>query len=294
MMLERLSDMAIYAKVVEAGSFSAAADALDLSKGAVSKAIARLEKHLSLRLLQRTTRRMTVTLEGRAFYDYCQQIVSQAAAAEHHLGSFRDEPSGIVRITAPVTFGSIQVAPLLPELLKTYPELKAELVLDDKRVDMVKENIDLALRCGVLEPNSLIARRISDLPLTMVATPRYLKAHGTPEQPDDLSQHHCLLHGFHAAERQWQLHDQGHPVTVAVSGPFCANNNLALKHALLADMGIAFLPRYQVATEIAAGELTELLADFIPPATPVHLVYRSRLHMSAAMKVTMEFLRARL
>ncbi|MDX1706549.1 LysR family transcriptional regulator [Pseudidiomarina sp.] len=294
MKLERLSDMAIYAKVVEAGSFSAAAEALDISKGAVSKAIARLEKHLNLRLLQRTTRRMTVTLEGRAFYDYCEQIVSQAAAAEHHLGSLRDEPSGIVRITAPVTFGSIQVAPLLPELLKTYPELKTELVLDDKRVDMVKENIDLALRCGVLEPNSLIARRLNDLPLTMVATPDYLKQQGTPEAPADLSQHQCLLHGFHAAESRWQLYEQGRPVSVAVTGPFCANNNLALKHALLAHMGIAFLPRYQVAAELAAGKLTELLADFVPAATPVHLVYRSRLHMSAAMKVTMEFLRARL
>ncbi|MEX1222201.1 MAG: LysR family transcriptional regulator [Idiomarina sp.] len=292
-MLERLSDMAIYAKVVETGSFTQSADELQLSKGAVSKAVSRLESHLELRLLHRTTRKMSVTLEGRAFYEYCQQVVEQAAAAEHHLGSLREQPSGRIRVTAPVTFGSMRVAPLLPELLKQYPQLEVELVLHDKRIDLISENIDIAIRCGVLENSTLVARRLQDLPTILVATPAYLKAQGTPQHPSELSQHQCLT--ISSQDKQWRLRGTNNEaLDVTVGGRLSVNNNLALKHALLADIGIAFTPLYQVTNELADGRLVTILDDFMPTPTLVHAVYRHRAHVSAAFKVTLDYLREHL
>ncbi|SMQ64975.1 transcriptional regulator [Pseudidiomarina planktonica] len=292
-MLERLSDMAIYAKVVETGSFTQSADDLQLSKGAVSKAVSRLEAHLELRLLHRTTRKMSVTLEGRAFYEYCQQVVEQAAAAEHHLGSFREQPSGRIRVTAPVTFGSMRVAPLIPELLKQYPQLEVELVLHDKRIDLISENIDIAIRCGVLENSTLIARRLQDLPTILVATPAYLQAQGTPKHPAELSQHQCLT--ISSQDNRWRFRNNtDEALDITVGGRLSVNNNLALKHALLADLGIAFTPLYQVTNELAEGKLVAILDEFMPKPTLVHAVYRHRGHVSAAFKVTLDFLREHL
>lgn len=292
-MLERLSDMAIYAKVVETGSFTNTAEQLALSKGAVSKAVSRLESHLKLRLLQRTTRKMSVTLEGRAFYEYCQEVVEQAAAAEHHLGSLREQPSGRIRITAPVTFGSTRVAPLLPNLLKQYPKLEVELVLNDKRIDLIAENIDVAIRCGVLENSTFIARRLQDLPTILVATPAYLKVHGTPCHPSELAQHQCLTSS--SQDKHWRFQSaNGEGIDITVGGRLSVNNNLALKHALLSDLGIAFTPLYQVTDELAAGQVTTLLDEFMPTPTQVHAVYRHRVHVSAAFKVTLDYLRQHL
>lgn len=140
-LLQRLSDMATFAKVVESRSFTQAAVALDMSKGAVSKAISRLEQHLNVRLLQRSTRQLSLTAEGEAFFEYCQQVVAQADQAEHHLSELRDEPSGLIRISLPVTFGTLRIAPLLPQLLKQYPKLSVELDLNDKVVDLIADKM---------------------------------------------------------------------------------------------------------------------------------------------------------
>ncbi len=185
-LLQRLSDMAIFAKVVETDSFTQAAVALQMSKGAVSKAIARLEQHLSVRLLQRTTRQLKLTAEGQAFLSYCQQVVRQADQAEHHLDELRDQPVGIIRISVAVTFGSTIIAPLLPELLQRYPKLQIELDLNDRLVDLVGEEIDVAIRFGKLPSSSLIARPLTRLPIVLVAAPSYLAAQGIPQHPDDL------------------------------------------------------------------------------------------------------------
>lgn len=289
-MLSRLADMAIYATVVEQLSFTAAAEQLSMSKGAVSKSIKKLEQELNLRLLQRTTRTMTVTIEGRAFYEYCREMMNQAEAAEQHLGSLRDTPSGRVRITAPVTFGSVQIAPLIPELIRQYPDIHVDLLLDDKRVDLVTQQVDIAIRCGRLESSSLIAKRLNDLQLVVVATPEFLAKHGTPKHPQELTQYPCLSHSSHMVDRRWTFNENNQEITVRIQGPMNANNNVALKHGLLASMGIAYLPRYQVTEQLANGHLVSLLDDYLPSATPVHAVYRHRQHLSAAMRATLEFL----
>lgn len=294
MLFDRLTEMAIYATIVEQQSFTAAARHLGISKSAVSKALQKLEQDLNLRLLQRTTRSMTVTLEGRAFYEYCREMMNQATAAEQHLGSLRDTPAGTIRITAPVTFGSVQIAPLIPTILASYPELRVELVLDDKRVDLVAQEIDIAIRCGRLESSSLIAKRLQDLPLVVVASPEFIDRHGFPKHPTELTNLPCLAHSSHATDKLWQFREQGQLLTVRVNGPMHANNNLALKQGLLASLGIGYLPRYQVKTELADGRLIELLPEFLAPATPVHAVYRHRQHLSAAMRATLDYLVARL
>ncbi|MDR6983862.1 DNA-binding transcriptional LysR family regulator [Rheinheimera pacifica] len=291
---ERLGDMLIFAKVVEQGSFTLAADLLELSKSAVSKAVSRLESYLGLRLLQRTTRSMVVTLEGQAYYEYCQQIVTQAAAAEAHLGSFRDSPRGMVRITAAVTFGSVQVAPLLARLLKLYPELELELLLDDGQVDLIAEKVDIAVRCGPLPSSGLIARKVSDLPYSVVCSAGYLAGRELPLHPYQLASHQCLWHGACAEKARWHFIEHGKPIVVPVNGRLRVNSSQALIHAMKQDLGIALLPRYQVAAELEAGNLVELLQDFMPPAAPVYLVYAHRQHMSAAVKTCIRFLQEQL
>ncbi len=293
-LLQRLSDMAIFAKVVETDSFTQAAIALQMSKGAVSKAISRLEQHLSVRLLQRTTRQLKLTAEGQAFLSYCQQVVRQADQAEHHLDELRDQPVGIIRISVAVTFGSTIIAPLLPELLQRYPQLQIELDLNDRLVDLVGEEIDVAIRFGKLASSSLIARPLTRLPIVLVASPTYLAAHGIPQHPNDLVQHRCVSTSTGPVDRAWQFLDQGEPITVFTNGPLLTNSNRAAKPAVMAGMGLMYVTRYQVEDEIQSGQLVPVLADYMPQPLPVHLVYPHRTHMKAGLKLVLQYLQSRI
>jgi LysR family transcriptional regulator, regulator for bpeEF and oprC len=293
-LMQRLSDMAIFAKVVESGSFTLAATALGMSKGAVSKAIARLEQHLSVRLLQRTTRQLRLTTEGQAFFSYCQQVVRQADQAEHHLAELRDEPVGVLRISAAVTYGGTVIAPLLPEFLQRYPKLQIELVLDDRQVDLVREDIDVAVRFGKLASSSLIARPLTRLPIVLVAAPSYLATQGIPQHPNDLSQHQCISTANSSPEKYWEFLDKGKVLSVQARGPFHTNSNRAAKPAVLNGMGLMFVTRYQVEEEIQAGQLVPLLTDFMPAPLPVHLVYPHRTHMKAGLKLLLQYLQCQM
>lgn len=293
-LLQRLSDMAIFARVAETGSFTQAALALQMSKGAVSKAISRLEQHLSVRLLQRTTRQIRLTAEGQAFFAYCQQVVRQADQAEHHLDEMRDEPAGTIRISVAVTYGSKIIAPLLPELLQRYPKLRVELDLTDRLVDLVGEEVDVAIRFGRLASSSLIARPLTKLPIVLVGAPSYLAQAGIPQHPRDLTQHSCLSTDNSPQERYWRFSDQGQPLEVLTQGPLHANSNRALKPAVLAGVGLMYVTRYQVADEIDAGRLVPILTEYMPEPLPVHLVYPHRVHMKAGVKVILQYLQCRL
>jgi LysR family transcriptional regulator for bpeEF and oprC len=293
-LLQRLSDMAIFARVAETGSFTQAAVLLQMSKGAVSKAISRLEQHLSVRLLQRTTRQIRLTAEGQAFFAYCQQVVRQADQAEHHLDELRDEPAGTIRISVAVTYGTKVVAPLLPDLLQRYPKLRIELDLNDRLVDLVGEEVDLAIRFGRLANSSLIARPLTSLPIVLVGAPSYLAQAGIPQHPQDLTQHACLSTDNSPQERYWRFLEQGKPLEVLTQGPLHANSNRALKPAVLAGMGLMFVTRYQVEPEIQTGRLVPVLSEFMPEPLPVHLMYPHRVHMKASVKVVLQFLLDRL
>lgn len=289
-LLQRLSDMAIFAKVAETNSFTQAAVHLQMSKGAVSKAISRLEQHLAVRLLQRTTRQLKLTAEGQAFFSYCQQVVKQADQAEHHLDELRDEPVGAIRISMAVTFGTKVVAPLLPELLRRYPKLKIELDLTDRLVDLVGEEVDLAIRFGRLASSSLIARPLTKLPIVLVAAPSYLAQAGIPQHPSELVHHNCLSTDNGPQGTIWRFTDQGQPLDIPTSGSLLANSNRAMKPAAIAGMGLMFVTQYQVQDEIDSGLLVPVLTEFMPEPLPVHLVYPHRVHMKAGLKVVIQYL----
>ncbi len=293
-LLQRLSDMAIFARVVESGSFTQAAIALGMSKGAVSKAIARLEQHLAVRLLQRTTRQLKLSSEGQAFFVYCQQVVRQADQAEHHLAELRDEPIGSIRISVAVTYGSKVIAPLIPELLQRYPKLQLELDLNDKMVDLVADEVDLAIRFGKLPSSSLIARPLTHLPIVLVASPAYLATHGVPQHPSDLVHHACISTGSGGPETSWEFLDKGQVLKVPANGPFYTNSNRAAKPTVLSGLGLMFVTRYQVEEELQSGMLVSVLPDYMPKPLPVHLVYPHRTHMKAGLKLVLQYLQTKL
>lgn len=293
-LLQRLGDMAIFAKVVESGSFTQAAIALGMSKGAVSKAIARLEQHLAVRLLQRTTRQLKLSSEGQAFFAYCQQVVRQADQAEHHLSELRDEPVGTIRISVAVTYGSTVIAPLIPELLQRYPKLQLELDLNDKIIDLVADEVDLGIRFGKLPSSSLIARKLTHLPIVLVASPAYLAAHGVPQHPHDLVHHYCISTNSGGPDSCWEFQEHGKPLQVRTSGPFHTNSNRAAKPTVLSGMGLMFVTRYQVEEELQAGLLVQVLSDYMPKPLPVHLVYPHRTHMKAGLKLVLQYLQSKL
>ncbi|EKE77424.1 LysR family transcriptional regulator [Gallaecimonas xiamenensis] len=295
---ERLADMAVFASVVDAGSFSLAAGNLGLSKGAVSKAVSRLEGHLKLKLLHRTTRQLRLTAEGQTCYDYCRQILQSASAAEEHLGELRCEPQGLVRISAPVTYGSLQVAPLLPELMARHPKLQLDLSLDDRQVDLVAEQVDIAVRGGPLASSSLIARPLAPLHIRLLATPDYFARHGRPQHPEDLgrcrNRFPCLTYSSRPGDQQWRFYKGQQHLDVNVASRLAMNNNLALRHCLMAGLGLAYLPTYSLAEELAQGQLETVLEDFMPQPYPVNLVYAERRHLSTAIKATLDFLQDKL
>jgi DNA-binding transcriptional LysR family regulator len=285
---ERLADMAVFARVVERAGFSAAGRDLGLSKAAVSKAVARLEAHLGTRLLHRTTRRLSPTEAGAAFHDYCREVVAQAQEAEQHLGQLQVEPRGTLRLAVPLAFGLAQVSRLLPAFQQRHPALQVELDLQPAAVDMIAGRYDLQLVIGEPADSSLVARRLSTSLTIVVASPDYLARHGAPRQPDDLQRHQCLLTASGQASG-WQFHGRDGSRTVYVSGPLRANSEMALRESALAGLGIARMPSFLVADDLAAGRLKCLFADWVPAAEAIHALYPSRRHLPAKVKAAIDY-----
>lgn len=281
---ERLADMAIFAQVVEDGGFTAAARHLGLSKAAVSKAVVRLENHLGERLLQRTTRRVQPTEVGRTFHEYCQAIVHQADAAEQHLGQLHDEPAGMLRITAPLSFGIAQVASTLPALLARHPQLQVALSLDDGVRDLVADRLDLALRAGPLPDSGLVARHVGDVRASIVASPAYLQANGTPTSPADLARHACLRYDEHT--RTWTF-GLGEPVPIGRG--LAINSTLAQWHAVRNGGGLAMLSDYLTQADVEAGTLVRVLSHHALAPVPVFAVHPYTRHVPAKVRAAIAY-----
>ena len=281
---DRLADMAVFAEVLDTGGFTAAGRRLGVSKAAVSKAVARLEAHLGERLLNRTTRRMHPTEAGLAFYDYCQGVVQQADAAEQHLGQLRAVPRGMLRITAPLSFGIARVAPLLPALLARHPELQVALQLDDGVRDLVNDRIDLALRAGPLPDSGLVARRVGRLQGSVVAAPAYLDLHGTPQTLADLARHACLRYDERVTS--WTFDSQ---VAVPVGRGIAVNSTLAQLQAARNGAGLALLSDYLSEADVAAGRLVRVLPEQRPPAVGLFAVHPYSRHVPVKVSVAIEF-----
>lgn len=270
--MDKLRSMEIFVAVVDAGSFTAAADAFNISAVMVGKHIKHLEARLGARLLTRTTRRQGLTEIGRQYCEQCRLILAQIAAAETGAEAMHSGPRGTLRLSVPVTFGTEWLAPAMTHYLAQYPEVSLDLNLNDRLADLVDEGFDAAVRIGALPDSSMIARPLRPFGMVICAAPDYLARRGTPRTPADLARHECLAYMYWNKTVGWRL--KGETETSAQwGGRFNSNNGQALRMAALQGFGIVMQSEILLAQDIAAGRLVSLLEEFVPAPRPMHLLY---------------------
>ncbi|POP54496.1 LysR family transcriptional regulator [Zhongshania marina] len=275
-------------KVIEKGSFSAAANTLGLSKSHVSRKISELENHLGSKLINRTTRKLVLTDTGRVYYNRCREIAEQIDDVEQMVLASQTEPRGKLRISVAGAFGERYIAPAAASFMATHKQLQIELEFSNRNVDIVEEGYDLAIRAGVLEDSSLVARRIASRNLILCASRHYFDEHGTPNSISSLKDHNCLL----GSRKHWRLYDPENRwhLDVAVQGTWRSNNGYALLSAVQQGIGIAQLPEFYVHNELAAGRLIEIMSAFKPRDMAVWAVYPSRRHLSPKVRLFIDYL----
>ncbi|OHV88972.1 LysR family transcriptional regulator [Mesorhizobium sp. ORS 3428] len=290
--INRSGEIEVFVRVVEAGSFSAAARRLRMTPSAVSKLIARLEARLGARLISRSTRRLQLTPEGAAFHDNGVRILADLDAAEREAAAGA-APRGRLRVNSYVPFGQHRLIPLLPRFLERYPEISVEAVLTDSVIDLMEERADVAIRAGPLRESRLVARKLGETRMAVVAAPSYLEARGTPRTPADLSRHNLLAFGFARHIDGWPFATAaGAPIVVPVAGNATVSDGEAMRLTALSGAGIARLARWHVEPDIVAGRLVPLLEEFNPgDEEPTHAVYVGQgKHLPARVRAFLDFL----
>jgi len=292
--MDRLEAMRAFVQVADSGTFSRAAEALRRPKSVVSKQVRQLEDHLQVRLLHRTTRRLSLTEVGQAYYTWCRRITQEVAEAESAVGALHTEARGELRVNAPMSFGYGHLAPALPSFHAQHPNVRVSLTMTDRQVDLVEEGYDLGIRIGRLADSSLIARKLSENALLPCASPTYLDTHGRPETPADLRQHACLHYTLYGWGAGWKLiHDDGTIQTVTVTGPFEANNGDAIHAATLGGMGIELQPAFIVQQDLDAGRVEQVLPDWQGPKLEIHAIYPPNRYVSTKVRAFLNFLKDR-
>jgi len=289
--MDRLAAIRVFAQVVETGSFAKAAERLALSTSAASRHLAELEAHLQTRLLNRTTRRVSLTESGRAFYERAVQVLADLAEAEEEASSAAVVPRGTIRLTTSVNFGVRHVAPAIAAFLAEHRDVRFDVSLSDRIVDLVEEGFDLAVRIGAPAADNLVARKLCETRLVPCAWPAYLAEHGAPKTPEDLAGHNCFTYEYVSPRHLWRFRDRsGAERTVRVSGRLHSNNGDLLAEAAASGAGIVFEPAFIVGPEVRSGRLVPLLQDFVPTPVPIYALYPSRKHLSAKVRRFVEFL----
>ena len=291
--MQDLNAMLVFARVVEEGGFSAAAEKLALSKSAISKQVAKLEDQLGVRLLNRTTRRISLTEAGELFFVRAQEVVAAAEAAEQAATSLQDNPRGTLRLNAPVSFGRRHLGPAIPEFLFDHPDLSIDMTLTDRFVDLVKEGYDMAIRIGNMPDSSLIQRRLCDMRPMVLASPDYLVRRGTPGTPVELTRHSCLCYAYLATGDEWRFAGPEGVIRVRVGGQMRANNGDVLMEAAIAGMGIVQLPSFICSDAVRDGRLVPILTDYALPPGAIHAVYPHARHVSTKVRAFVDFLAQR-
>ena len=288
--VDLLTSMHIFTHVVEANGFTAASTRLGLSRAAVSKHIAQLETHLGGQLLQRTTRRVSLTDVGQSYYERCKQILEDVADAECLVTGLNTEPRGSLRLNVPMSFGIKQIAPLLNRLTTQYPQLSIDLSLSDRLVDIVEEGYDLVIRIATLKESNLIARRLALCRHIICAAPGYLDQHGRPVSTEDLARHSCLRYAYTKNSNEWRVFKNRVEHRVRIKGPLLVNNGEALCAAAEHGAGITLLPTFIAGESIRKGKLEVVLPDYDCPELGIYAVYSSRRHQSAKVRALIDFL----
>ncbi|MGQ2996480.1 LysR family transcriptional regulator [Variovorax sp.] len=274
--MDRLLAMEMFVRVVETGSFSKAAVEFHTTQPTVTKQIAATEARLKVRLLNRNTRGVSLTEPGALYYEKCKSIVRDAEEADSVVQLRQNQAQGLLRVGTSVAFGRRVVVPLALEYMRRYPQVQIDLSFEDRYVDLIAQGIDVAVRMGKLADSSLGARYLGANPWAMVASPAYLKKHGTPRRAQDLSAHVALIYSSVVGDEFWRMHTpKGEPVTVPVSGRFRSNNLSAVLAAARDGLGIALMPRYVASESLAAGKVRAVLADHALPEQEIHAVFPS-------------------
>ena len=292
--MDRFHAIEAFVKVVETGSFARAAERLGVSVSSVSRHVTDLEAHLNARLLNRTTRRLSLTEIGRAFHERCVQLLADLEEAEESAGEGAVVPRGTLRLTCGVTFGERYLAPAIAEFMARYPQMRFDTELSDRVVDLVEEGFDAAVRIGAVGGQNLVARKVGTTRLVCCAAPSYLAQHGEPRAPEDLATHACLLYAYAPQIGLWPFRDpDGGERNVRVAGPAHSNNGRFLDSLAVAGVGISYEPDFIVGPDVKAGRLVQILRAFAPPAAGIHVVYPSRRHLSAKVRAFTDFLTQR-
>jgi len=282
--------MRIFTRLVQTGSFSAVAREMSIGQSTVSKRLAALEVKLGTRLLARTSRKLHVTEVGSDYYERCLPILMEVDEAEASARSMTHNPKGVLRVNVPVSFGQRHVIPRMPEFLKTYPNVKLDIMLMDRHVDLVAEGIDVAIRIGLLADSSLVARRLGESPRLLVASKSYLEKRGRPNHPDELKDHNCLVYSLLSTGNIWHFQHQGKKFSVQVNGTFQANNSDAVREMALAGSGIMVLPKWMSHPYIQNGELEEILTEYPPKAFPIQALYPHNRYVPSKVRSFVSFL----
>jgi DNA-binding transcriptional LysR family regulator len=285
-----LDELLVFVRVVQAGSFTAAAGVLDMPKSSVSRRVAELEERIGARLLQRTTRKLHLTEVGSAYFERAARVVADAEEAEQAVSSMQAEPRGKLRVTAPLSFGMI--GPTLSEYLSRYPEVQVEMSCTDRRVDLIEEGYDLAIRVGALGDSTYIARSLGTLRHFLVASPAYLKKRGVPKTPHDLAKHDHIL--FTSGARGWTLRRGSEVVPVLVRSRLAVNDFDIVLAGALAGMGVASMPELVCSAAIRDRRLCEVLPEWSAARSPVHAIYPSGRHLSPKVKSFVDLVAERL
>lgn len=289
--MELPSQMVLFAKVVENGSFSAAARSMGQTPSAVSKQIGRLENRLGVRLLNRARQGITLTDEGRAFYERCAEVAANISEAEAMVVSMTAHPQGELRVAATVAFAKAHLLPILPAFLERNPDLRLSLEVTDRSVDIVEERIDVAIRFSEqIDDQDVVARKLAPNRRVICAAPAYLERFGTPETPEDLSRHNCLRLSTVARWNDWHFGDPEEKGTVRLDGNFEANSADAIYHATLAGLGVARLSTYLVGGDICAGRLVRLLPDYVDESSDIVAIYADRRNLAPKIRAFVDYL----
>jgi DNA-binding transcriptional LysR family regulator len=292
--MDKYQEMRVFAGVVDAGSFVAAGEALGMSKAAVSRHVSELEQRLRVRLMHRTTRRLSLTEEGEVFLARCRDILAAIDASEAELSSRTDIASGQLKISVPVSFGIRHLAPLWHDFLEAHPRVSLDVQLADRVIDLVDEGFDLAVRIARLPDSSLVSRQLAATRLVLCASPRYLKLHGKPKHPSELAQHEVLGYSLLAMADQWQFVGPEGPVSVKVRPRLWTNNGDTCVAAAVQGRGIQLQPTFLVAGELSAGTLVEVLPKYRSLELGIYAVYPTRKFVLPKVRALVDFLSARL
>ncbi len=293
--MQNLTDIAVFVQVVDSGSFTAAAERLALTRSVVSKYISRLEDRLKVRLLNRTTRRLSLTEAGQIFYERSQFGLGEIEAAEAEVAKLQATPSGRLKISAPMSFGILHIAPAMAEFQTRHPEVQLDMSLDDRQVDLVEEGFDVAIRIAELPDSSMVATPLAPCHHVVCASSDYVERYGAPRTPDDLRKHNILSYRYQDSPNEWRfLSPDGRYSSVPVTGSIEMNNSLALRQAVLGGAGIMLTPTFIVGEDIAAGRLLRLLPDYRAKEVTIYAVYAGRRHLTPKVRAFIDYMKQRL